>query len=72
MNEQNPDCDVAGCNHPATWILLADLEDGDSLLCAGHWQRLNVENPTRAGLFGPLNEIVIRHTTPASPRPKQI
>ena len=68
MYDQNPDCDVKSCRRPATWILLADLEDADSLLCPLHWERLHRSDPGRASLFGPLNEIVIRQSlnAPAS------
>ena len=58
--DQNPDCDIEGCESPATWILLADFEDSDSLLCVGHIAQLRNTDPERARLFGPLNEIVIR------------
>jgi hypothetical protein len=66
LYDQNPECDVAGCKRPATWILLADLADGDSLLCADHMRKLSASNPERACLFGPLSEIVIRHSVPVS------
>jgi hypothetical protein len=62
MDEQNPDCDVRGCRNEAKWILLADIDDADSLLCLKHLQRLEKRDPDRASLFGPLNEIVIRQT----------
>ena len=67
MYDQNPECDVAGCNRPAMWILLADIDGADSLLCPTHWQKLQHNDPTRAKLFGPLNEIVIRHGPVSSP-----
>ena len=70
MYEQNPDCDVSGCTRPATWILLADLEESDSLLCGEHLERLSGSDPARACLFGPLNEIVIHATPPALPPTK--
>ena len=62
MYDQNPDCDIAGCKKPATWIMLADMEDADSLLCAGHLEKLRQSDPSRAILFGPLNQIVIRES----------
>jgi hypothetical protein len=67
MDEQNPDCDVNGCRNQAAWILLADIEDADSLLCLAHLRRLERSDPLRASLFGPLNEIVIRQPLSSPP-----